>query len=433
MTKRIVLIGAGSAMFGLGTLGDIFKEPKLEGSTIVLHDINPQSLKVTEWEAKTYIERNDLDYNIVATTNRKDALKEADFCIISIEIGDRYVLWEQDWKVPLQFGINQVYGENGGPGGFFHALRIIPPILEICADIAELAPDAMVINLSNPMIRISHAIMTLYPDLNYVGLCHEVASLVQHLPVLLEIPAQNIEIVAGGLNHFSILVDAHNKLTGEDLYPQIRQKGPEYFRHAENYFGYPGERDLCVEILERFGYLPNTTDSHFGEYIHWAYDSADHQGIVAFYSEYKKSMLMPPLPPQQRLSIGSGEGELWGIVPIIRAVATRERHSELAVNIRNNGLINCLPDEMPVEVPGFIQDGVLTGMALNPYPKGFGALLQNQVGTTILTTEAIRYKSKNIAKQALLADPVFNRSSVVDDLLGTMIQLQSPYLDYLQS
>jgi len=87
---------------------------------------------------------------------------------------------------------------------------------------------------------------------------------------------------------------------------------------------------------------------------------------------------------------------------------------------------------MPVEVPGIIRDGELSGVSLNPYPKGFGALLQNQVGTTLLTTEAIQKRSKRIAKQALLSDPVFNRSSVVDDLLDTMIGLQSPYLDYLE-
>ncbi|MFN2302939.1 MAG: hypothetical protein ACK2TV_04325 [Anaerolineales bacterium] len=433
MTKRIVLIGAGSAMFGLGTLGDIFKEPKLEGSTVVLHDINSLTLKATEQVAKTYLEKNNLDFTLVATTNRREAVKGADFCIISIEVGDRYVLWEQDWKVPLQFGIPQVYGENGGPGGFFHAMRIIPPILSICEDIAELAPNAHVINLSNPMIRISHAILQVFPDLSYIGLCHEIASLVHHLPILLGLPADGLEIKAGGLNHFSILIEARHKDSGEDLYPIIRQKGPEYFRNTENYFGYHGERDLCVELLERFGYLPNTTDSHFGEYIHWAYDSVDHQGILTFYSEYKKSMLEPPLPPQDRLTIGSGEGELWGIVPIISAFVTKEAHSELAVNIRNKGLINCLPSEMPVEVPATIHDGNLVGIPLNPYPTGFGALLQNQVGTTILTTEAIRHKSKAIAKQALLADPVFSRSSVVDDLLDTMIRLQSPYLDYLQA
>ncbi len=432
MSQRIVLIGAGSAMFGLGTLGDIFKETVLEGTTIVLHDINPQSLKLTQTEAQRYIDDHDLAYKLEATTDRKEAVRGADFCIISIEVGDRYALWEQDWKIPLQYGIHQVYGENGGPGGFFHAMRIIPPILEICADIAVLAPEALVLNLSNPMIRISHAVLSAFPDLRYVGLCHEIASLVHHLPILLGIHTNDLAIKAGGLNHFSILVEAQRKDTGEDLYPVIREKGPNYFQKAENYFGNRGERDLCVEILDRFGYLPNTTDSHFGEYIHWAYDSVDHRGILGFYADYKKAMLMPPLPPQERLAIGSGEGELWGIVPIISALASGREHSELAVNLRNDGLINLLPDEMPVEVPGRIENGALRGVALNPYPQGFGALLQNQVGATLLTTEAIQTRSKAAAKQALLADPVFNRSKVVDDLLETMIRLQRPYLDYLQ-
>lgn len=432
MSHRIVLIGAGSAMFGLGTLGDIFKEALLEGSTIVLHDINAQTLKLTHREAQRFIDDHDLSYDLEATTDRKAAVKDADFCIISIEVGDRYALWEQDWKIPLQFGIHQVYGENGGPGGFFHAMRIIPPILEICEDISALAPGALVINLSNPMIRISHALLTAYPDLRYVGLCHEIASLVHHLPILLGIHPDNLEIKAGGLNHFSVLVEARRKDTGEDLTSEIRQQGPAYFQNAENYFGNQGERDLCVEILQRFGCLPNTTDSHFGEYIHWAYDSVDHQGILGFYADYKKAMLVPSLPPQERLALGSGEGELWGIVPIISALVSGREHSELAVNVRNDGLINLLPDEMPVEVPGRIVEEQLTGVSLNPYPKGFGALLQNQVGTTLLTTEAIRSRSKAVAKQALLADPVFNRSKVVDELLETMIQLQHPYLDYLQ-
>jgi alpha-galactosidase len=432
MSNRIVLIGAGSAMFGLGTLGDIFKEAVLEGSTIVLHDINPQTLKLTQREAQSFLDDKDLEFTLEATTDRKEAVRGADFCIISIEVGDRYALWEQDWKVPLQFGIHQVYGENGGPGGFFHAMRIIPPILEICADIAALAPDALVMNLSNPMIRISHAVNSAYPDLQYVGLCHEIASLAHHLPLLLGIPLNNLLIKAGGLNHFSVLVEAKRKDTGHDLYPQIRDKGPKYFREAENYFGNQGERDLCVEILERFGVLPNTTDSHFGEYIHWAYDSVDHQGILGFYADYKKAMLLPPLPPQERLGIGSGEGELWGIVPIISAIVSGREHAELAVNLRNDGLIDLLPDEMPVEVPGRIRDGELRGIPLNPFPPGFGALLQNQVGTTLLTTEAIQSCSKVVAKQALLADPVFNRSKVLDDLLETMIHLQRPYLDYLQ-
>jgi alpha-galactosidase len=96
MSNRIVLIGAGSAMFGLGTLGDIFKCQPLEGSSVVLHDINPESLHKVETIARQFIQDHGLPYTLSATTSRQDALQGATFCIISIEVGDRYELWEQD-------------------------------------------------------------------------------------------------------------------------------------------------------------------------------------------------------------------------------------------------------------------------------------------------------------------------------------------------
>ena len=110
-----------------------------------------------------------------ATTSRPEALEGADYCIISIEIGDRFELWEQDWRIAQQYGIRQVYGENGGPGGLFHSLRIIPPILEICGDVLEICPEATVFNFSNPMSRICTTVHRKYPDLQLIGLCHEIA------------------------------------------------------------------------------------------------------------------------------------------------------------------------------------------------------------------------------------------------------------------
>ena len=108
-------IGAGSAQFGLRTLGDIFRCPELDGCSITLHDINADSLKTDA--ARQYIGRHEVSHALSATTSRKEALLDADFCIISIEVGDRFALWEQDWRIPQQYGIRQVYGENGGPGG----------------------------------------------------------------------------------------------------------------------------------------------------------------------------------------------------------------------------------------------------------------------------------------------------------------------------
>jgi alpha-galactosidase len=112
MTNTIVLIGAGSAMFGLGTLGDIFNSKALQGSHIVLHDINPQSLRAVQEIAQRTIQDRKLPFTLTATISRREALQDATFCIISIEVGNRFELWEQDWKIPLQYGIRQTYGEN---------------------------------------------------------------------------------------------------------------------------------------------------------------------------------------------------------------------------------------------------------------------------------------------------------------------------------
>ena len=148
---KIVLIGAGSSQFGLGTVSDIFKSNVLKDCNITLHDINHKALEKTRSTAEKYKKDFNANCKIEATTNRKEALKDADYCLISIEVGDRFELWDQDWKIPLQYGFKQIYGENGGPGGLFHSLRITPAIIEICEDINEICPEAFVFNYSNPM------------------------------------------------------------------------------------------------------------------------------------------------------------------------------------------------------------------------------------------------------------------------------------------
>jgi alpha-galactosidase len=420
MTSKIVLIGAGSVTFGLGTVGDILKSEALEGSTIVLHDINPQALSKVEAIAQRFIQDNALPFTLSATTSRAEALQEADFCIISIEVGDRFELWEQDWKIPLQVGVRQIFGENGGPGGLFHALRIIPPILEICDDIHEICPNAYVINFSNPMSRICLAIKRRYPQLKLIGLCHEVASLVWFLPSMLGAPFSNLSLKAGGLNHFSVLLEARYKDTGQDAYPDIRERAPVFFT------GLP-ERDLIMVILERFGYLPITSDSHFGEYIQWAHEVVDHKGILDFYAGYKAGSLQRV--PESRVE-GTHEIEYWRVV--MEGILTDSGHEELAVDLPNDGLIDNLPQDLVVEVPAVIDKDGVHGVQLGALPKGIAGLLRNQVAVLDLTVEAVLQSSREVALQALLVDPVVDSLRAAEKILQTMLQVQKRYLDYLR-
>ncbi|MGC9468396.1 MAG: alpha-glucosidase [Anaerolineae bacterium] len=449
MTQKIVLIGAGSAQFGFGTLSDIFVSEVLEGSEVMLHDINPQALARVQRAAQRYVEEHELPFTISATTDRKTALQGADFVVISIEVGDRFALWEQDWMVPLQFGFRQVYGENGGPGGLFHSLRIIPPILEICGDVMEICPDATVFNFSNPMTRICTTVKRKYPDLKLIGLCHEFASLPQHLPLILDTPLENLEFRAGGLNHFSVVLEIHYRDSGKDAYPDLLAKAPHYFERLPDLrslvaelresgagsvsgaepvlredAGAWAERGLFQVILEKFGLFPITTDSHFGEYIQWAYDVVDHKGILDFYHFYKQWCQV------DEAKLGTPT-EWERVIPIMEEIVTDAGAEEWAVNLINNGLITNLPDFVAVEVPAIVDGRGVHGVELGELPKGFAGLLQNQVAVCDLTAEAVLHQSKQLALQALLVDPVVDKVGSAERMLETMIDFQRRYLGYL--
>jgi len=448
MKKQIVLIGAGSAQFGYGTIGDILQSKVLEGSHIVLHDINPNTLAVVAKTAAAFIEEHKLPFTLSATTNRAEAFQGADFLISSIEVGNRFELWEQDWRIPQQYGVRQVYGENGGPGGLFHSLRIIPPILDICADVMKICPEATIFNFSNPMSRICTTVTRAFPDLKFIGMCHEISSLRNFLPQILGVPYETLEVRAGGLNHFSCVITAKYKDSGKDAYPDIRAKAPQFFANmpsldaVHRYFKETGqwpekpedyaaieteawpERRVFRVILEKFGLMPITSDSHFGEYIPWAYDVTDHKGILDFYRFYKD--FLAQAQPQIELRLEER------IIPIIEGILTDAGYVEEAVNIRNDGLIENLPDWIVVEVPAVIDKNGVHGVPLGQLPRGFAGLLLNQAAVHDLTAEAVLSKSRTAALQALLVDPVVNQYAHVEEMLDTIISYQEQWLGYLK-
>ncbi len=458
MNKKIVLIGAGSAQFGVGTLNDIYQSKVLAGFTITLLDINQEALDVVFGAGKQYIQEQKLNFTLTATTNRKEALQGADFVISSIEVGDRFELWDLDWKIPMQYGIKQVYGENGGAGGAFHALRIVPVILDICKDIAEICPNAYVFNYSNPMTAICTTVKRVYPELNFIGMCHEIASLERYLPTILDTPFEELELQAAGLNHFSMLLQAKYKKDGTNAYPDILKKAPAFFekepgftdlalymkehnhQHIEGAFDrfselitqskYPwADRTLFKELLETYQLMPITSDSHMGEYLSWAWNSSDHRGIEDFYQVYRKSL--------SSINPTFGEPTHERVVPIIEGMLENQGFIEGAVNVLNKEphasekAIEDLPDWISVEIPAKVTSQGLVGQVVN-IPKGFCSLLRNYVGVYDLIAEAIIHKDKQLVIQSLLANPVVHSSRGLHAMVDHMIDLQSPWLDYLR-
>lgn len=451
--NKFVLVGAGSAQFGCDMLGDILVKEVFKGSHITLLDINSDALKKVFDYAKKFIEDNKLDFTIDATLNRKEAFKNANFIISSIEVGNRFKLWDEDWKVPLQYGIHQVYGENGGPGGVFHSLRIIPPILDIVKDAMDICPDAYIFNYSNPMTAICTAVKRAFPQAKFIGMCHEIGWLHKWLPKILNKEYEDLEIKAGGLNHFSCLLEVKDKKSGNDLYPEVLSKAHAFFEHEVGYsdllkyamennafsktesFDHSVEdklkgeflwadRRLLKVILEKYNLLPITVDSHFGEYVSWAWDVVDHRGILDFYDLYKT--VLSQASPKIELKVKERGSS------IMEGILKDSNYEEEAVNILNEGLIEDLPNWIAVEVPAKINKNGINGIKLNNVPKGYLALLRNYTGVYDLTAEAVIHRKKEFAIQAILANPVVNVCKNIEEMIDRMTDMQKPYLDYLK-
>lgn len=178
-------------------------------------------------------------------------------------------------------------------------------------------------------------------------------------------------------------------------------------------------------MLKNYHLLPITTDSHFGEYLSWAWDIVDHRGILDFYDVYKV-MLSQEVPHEIRLETSER------VIPIIDGILGDANYEEAAVNIQNNGLIADLPSWLVVEVPAMINKTGVNGIKMDGMPKGFLALLRSYAGVYDLTAEAIIHRKKEYAIQALLANPVVNQASSLEALLDRMISKQEKWLGYLQ-
>ncbi|MBD3196238.1 MAG: alpha-glucosidase [Candidatus Lokiarchaeota archaeon] len=412
----------------MGTVGTIISSEILEGSTITLHDINEKNLELVRQACESAINKKKSNFTLEATTNRTNAIKDANFIINSIEVAPRFDLLDQDYKIPLNQGCMQLSGENGGPGALFHSLRVIPPILDICEDIMKICPNALFINYSNPMTRVCSAINRKFPSLKFVGLCHEFYHFLPSLSRILDIPINQLDVEGYGLNHFGVITKCRDKTNNEDLYPIIREKGPEFFYNVNLYDGFK----FIGFFLEKYGYLPYTTDSHYGEYIPWAWDKADVPAIRQFWKGYEGMMGQQYLKLKKLIQKGKGarlvKPENEPAIPIIEGILTDSNYVEPSVNIPNDNIITNIPENIVVECPALINREGLNGIPFGDYPLELIGYIRAQVSVIDLVLESIFQESKDLALKAILIDPLVSSYNQAERILNQLLRLQEKYI-----
>jgi len=440
MDKKIVLVGAGSTSFGPSTFTDIYLSNILKDSTIVLHDINKDKLELIY---DLLIAENKLKgdpFKIERTTNRTEAFKDADFIISSIEVGDRFKLWKQDYEIPRKYGSTQIMGECGGPGGSMHAFRIIPSVIDIVKDVKKICPNAFFINFSNPMARVCLAIKRTAPDLRFVGLCHEIGGLEAHLIQMFNKKLDDFRIQTMGLNHFAFLYGLEDAVSQEDLLHEFNSMALDHFESHKERFDFS---TLSIELYKRFGWFCYGGDNHMGEYVQFAEEFTETKDMVDWINRTEKcgkkiyerilrfyrSLKAGKYPKKGMLKIGSS-GER--AIPIIESILTNKNSHEAAVNIPNDGIIENLPQDLILECSGIVNKDGIMGIKLGNIPKNIAAILRIEASVQDLCVEAILKKSKELAIASLAIDPNVGNFEMADKIFSDMRSLQSDHLSYFK-
>jgi alpha-galactosidase len=452
---KIVVIGAGSASFGLSVLGRLLLEPGLAGSHLCLVDKNAEGLEQIGKLAARLNREWGSEFTLETSTDRTEVLSDADFVILSIAI-DREACWRKDFEIAQKYRIMH-YAENGGPGAFAHTARNLAVVMDILRDIERLCPDAWLLNFTNPVPRICRA-ATRYTRIKTIGICHQIGFGYMMIGNFLQkelgidAPAgyrfywqdpdraktehgiadkakQQVRITAAGINHFTWMLDIRHRQTGQDLYPLL-WKSLETFD--------PGFEPLTQEVAKIYGLLPVSGDCHMCEYLPYSHNMD--RGVWERYDiqmyDLTKASNDRDLLWEKIRAMADGKESVESLKAshseraekVIAAMVSGEAHYEEALNLPNQGAIGNLPEGAIVETPAVVGGGAPRAVVVGDLPEPVAELCRRQITLVDLVVEAAVEGDRRKALQALALDPMVDDPQVAKDLLDEMLTVFSDYL-----
>ncbi len=419
---RITFIGAGSTVFAKNLLGDILSEPALSASHICLYDIDPERLRVSEVVARRIVQMLGVQARIETTTDLGRALDGADYAINMIQVGGYRPGTVTDFEIPNRFGLRQTIGDTLGIGGIMRALRTIPVLTGMVAEMERRCPDVLHLNYVNPMAMNCWALAR-SSRIQTVGLCHSVQGTAAELAQDIGVPVEQIDYLAAGINHMAFYLRFASG--GQDLYPRIRQVAAEG--------RVPPHNRVRYDLLKRFGYFVTESSEHFAEYVPW-YIKQNRKELIG-----RLNIPLDEYPRRCELQIAdwkSLERDLQDPARPLRVVRSNEyggtiinaietgRPAVIYGNVPNDGLIDNLPKEACVEVPCLVDGTGLHPVRVGRLPLQLASLMQTNVNVQALAVEAALTGRREHVYHAAMLDPhtaaeldLDQISKLVDELL----------------
>lgn len=425
---KITFMGAGSTVFAKNVLGDCMLTPALQDSHIALYDIDLQRLKESETMLRNINENNGNHAKIVAYTDRREALKDADYVVNAIQVGGYEPCTVIDFEVPKKYGLRQTIGDTLGIGGIFRALRTIPVMLDFARDMEDVCPDAWFLNYTNPMAMVTGAMLRA-TGIKTVGLCHSVQACVPHLLGPLGMSTENVQWKIAGINHMAWLLEVTRD--GEDLYPEIKRRAME--RET------PHDDMVRYEIMKRFGYYVTESSEHNAEYMPYFIKSQYPELIEQFnipLDEYPRRCVrqIERWAEMREQLVNNKDIEHTRTLEyasyIMEAMET-DKPYKIGGNVLNKGMIPNLPDEACVEVPCLVDASGVTPTYVGPLPPQLAALNMTNINVHLLTIEAALTRKKEYIYHAAMLDPHTAAELTIDQIYHLVDDLIEAHGDWL--
>jgi len=436
---KVVIIGAGSAVFSLNLIRDICLTPSLHGATLCLVDINKERLEAVYALYKRYSEEMKVPLKIIKTTDRREVLMDADFVINTALAAGHHRLregWEIAKRHGYRFGGSLHIMHDEAFWINFYQFRLFDAIME---DILDLCPDAWYIQLANPVLAGITYLHRKYRYKKIVGLCHGFMG-VYYVANVLGLDREHISFEAPGVNHFIWLTHFYYK--GEDAYPilddWIETKAKDYWKKCK-----PSDSmgPKAIDLYRRFGLFPigDTCTPGGGSWPSWYHvDSLTERRwkenpelwwkrYFAHLEERVKKIFDVALNPRVKVtSVFPPMKSHEVIVPLIESIVC-DIPRVLQVNIPNTGAyVPGVPRDFEVEIPALVSKRGIQGIATSGLPKRILAfLLRDRVAPVEVELEAYESGDRDLLLQLILMDPWTRSREQAEKLLNDILSL--PY------
>jgi len=423
---KIAFVGAGSVVFTKNLMTDILSFPELRGTTIALHDIDPERLETAGMMARWTSERLGAGAPVEEHADRRGALDGADFVVNMVQIG-MHEATLLDFEIPRKYGLKQTIADSMGVGGIFRGLRTIPFVLDLAGEMDELCPQALLLNYTNPMSILMEALYTAHPEIKSVGLCHSVPYTAREISSYIGVDHENLLFECAGINHIAWMTRL--EVDGEDAYPRL-------FAAMEDPDTYAKDK-VRFELLRRFGYYVTESSEHNAEYV--PYFLKDDELIERYdvpideYVRRSEDNLTAYAETRRKLLAGEafplGRSVEYGSL-IVHSMVTGEARA-IYGNVKNTGLVTNLPEGCCVEVPILVDGTGLRPCHTGDLPPQCAATCAPHTAVQNLTVRAALEGRRDHVYHAAMLDRLAPSVLSLDEIAAMVDELIDAHGDAL--